>query len=123
MYETIRESEYGDSPRNYYLAHRGDTLRVELTYPNIGPPERARFVYLNQESTRASDGVRLHYDYARDGWVVCQPGKSVWRGDDEEMDEDWGEVAFIASWARMETEDEMYARFDRENSAQTGGRE
>jgi hypothetical protein len=103
----IHKSEYGSQPNNFHVAKRDDTLYVELTYPNIATPEQCRFIYVNQESVRASDGIRLHYDYDRDGWVVEQASKFSWSDDDEVCDPDWQEVAFIESWARQSDDDEQ----------------
>lgn len=96
----IHESEYGDSPNNFHVDKRGPTLAVTLTYPNIAGPDACRYVEVDQESVRASDGVRLSYDYERDGWIVEQASRFEWDADDAVMDPDWQEVAFIQSWAR-----------------------
>lgn len=102
-YEKILESEYGDSPRNFHVAKDGDTLRVDLTYPPWtdadNKHDQCRYVWVDQEATRASDGVRLHYDYQRDGFVVEQP--KPWMelidGCYHSRDE-WIEVGFFPSW-------------------------
>lgn len=98
----IHESKYGDHPDNFHVDKRGDTLAVTLTYPNLGVPSQCRYVHVDQESVRASDGVRLSYDYQRDGWIVEQASRFEWDADDAVMDPDWREVAFIKSWAREE---------------------
>lgn len=98
--DVIHESQYGGMPRNFHIEKSGDTLDVTLTYPNIAFPEQCRFIEVNQESVRASDGIRLHYDYDRDGWVIEQASTFEWDADDAEMDPDWQEVAFVKSWAR-----------------------
>ena len=93
-------SDYRD--RNYHIDHRADTLCVCLTYPSRGthdPQAGVSHVEINQESVRSSDGVRLHYDYDRDGWVIEQPTVWVWHESDTDCDEGWGEVAFVRSWA------------------------
>ena len=93
-YEKIHESPYGHSPHNYHLAKRDDALILELTYPDL-PGDHCRFIEIDQESVRASDGIRVHYDYDRDGWVICQP---KW---DDDGNTDWQETAFVQSWARQ----------------------
>lgn len=103
MRNKIHESEYGDGPMNFHVAKAGDTLRVELTYPPWTDADnkngQCRYVYVDQEAVRASDGVRLHYDYQRDGFVVEQPRPfmrivdGVYR-----CDETWIEVGFFQSW-------------------------
>lgn len=106
-YLKILESEYGGSPNNVHISRHRDELHVELTYPphtnadNVNG--QCRYVYVNQESVRASDGIRMCYDFERDGWSIQQG--SVWEWDSEEEStapnaEDWQEVAFVQSWAR-----------------------
>lgn len=98
----IHESDYGD--KNYHIVRRGETLSVDLTYPNMGEG-RVQHVEVNQESVRASDGIRLTYDYERDGWSIQQPqlhevlvevknGCACY-----ESREEWIETAFVQSWA------------------------
>jgi hypothetical protein len=50
--------------------------------------------------TRAADGLRIEYDFTRDGWVIKQASRFKWPDDDEVQDPDWQEVAFIKAWAR-----------------------
>jgi len=100
----IHESEYGDSPNNFHVARNGNELRVELTYPPYTDAKnehgKCRYVYVDQESVRASDGVRLHYDYERDGFVVEQPKSRVVALGNKSYTtvEDWIEVGFFESW-------------------------
>ena len=100
----IHESEYGRGPNNFHVTKNGDTLEVDLTYPPRSDEEnnnnQCRYVHVDQESVRASDGIRLHYDYARDGFVIEQASTFEWEADDQVCDPDWREVAFIRSWAR-----------------------
>jgi hypothetical protein len=96
-------------PDNFHLERSGDELRVTLTYPprngDENPEGKCRYIEVNQESVRASDGIRLYYDYARDGFVIQQASTFSWEADDQVCDPDWQEVAFIQPWAR-EKEDE-----------------
>lgn len=94
-HEEIYKSQYGGGPNNFHVTKNGDTLDVELTYPPRSDAEntknQCRYIFVDQESVRASDGIRLHYDYDRDGWVIEQ---------EPECGEDtWVEVAFVQSWA------------------------
>lgn len=97
----IHESDY-DS-QNYHVARYGTDLLVDVTHPPYDDkeaPERVRYVQVNQESVRASDGVRLYYDFERDGFVVQQPKfRTVETGpmSSEEVT-DWIEVGFFQSW-------------------------
>jgi hypothetical protein len=94
---------------------------VTLTYPprtETENPEQARHVVVNQESVRASDGVRLHYDYERDGFVVEQNRLTLRKVGPDSYDsvDNWTEVGFFASWALGDHEptDEDYVRADAE---------
>ncbi len=109
-YKKIYESKYGGTEDNYNVTRNGNRLDVELTYPpytdeaNHG---QVRYILIDQESVRASDGIRLHYDYVRDGWAICQASTFQWEVDDEVCDPDWQEVAFIQSWAREKEGEEL----------------
>lgn len=80
-----------------------DAVRITLTDP---PQETApangkvRHVEINQDSDRDSDGIRVHYDFNRDGFVVEQPRPVITKlKDGSTTDElDWVEVGFFQSW-------------------------
>lgn len=99
MEELIRESDY--QQKNYDIFRDNDCLSVTLSYPNL-IDGRVRFIEIDQESVRASDGMRLFYDYERDGWVIQKPVKLVWPADATDFDPGWKEVAFIQTWALEE---------------------
>lgn len=130
-YQKIHESDY-TGPLNFHVAKQGNEVHVELTYPKWTDEDThttggCRFVCVNQESVRASDGIRLHYDYKRDGFVVEQPkprlicvGQSGY-----EQTDDWIEVGFFRSWAMNPWPDlnpaaEDYERADAEFAAKSG---
>lgn len=72
-----------------------DDLRVDLEYPRS--PGRAPAVEVNLVDTRAADGLRIAYDFDRDGWVVQQPvTRFVDVGEDTT---EWREVGFFKAWA------------------------
>ena len=73
----------------------GDHIDVELFYPR-NSYEKA--VEISLSDVRASDGIRVEYDFDRDGWVIMQPSQ-ISCGPDEEFDEQWTETAFVQSWA------------------------
>lgn len=105
MNKTICESEYGGSPQNYHIHQRDDVLSVELTYPNI-TKGGCTTVEIDQESVRASDGIRVRYDYDRDGWAIYQPRPYYYVDHQDQMsiEDEWVEVAFVQSWALMTDE-------------------
>ncbi len=71
-----------------------DTLHVELFYPE---GTHAQHVDIGLMHVRASDGIRVTYDFERDGWIIEQPTRLCW-ANDEAPDMGWKEVAFIKSW-------------------------
>ena len=103
-YRKIIESPYGEHPDNFHIERESDTLIVGLTYPPWTDADnknaQVRHIQINQEAVRSSDGIRVHYDYDRDGFVVEQPKyKMVEKvGYSEEMIE-WAETGFFQSWA------------------------
>lgn len=119
MFKKIHESEYGDGPCNFHVAKRGDVLEVDLTYPPWTDADnqhgQCRYVSVDQEAMRASDGVRLHYDYERDGFVVEQPKPWLELVDGVyEGRETWIEVGFFKSWQfDVDVEDQMKAADER----------
>ena len=100
----IHESKYGGDPNNFHVHKRGDELHVTLTYPpwddasNKGG--QCRYVVFDQEAVRASDGIRISYDYDRDGYKIEQATVFAWEVKDEVCDPGWVEVAFIQAWAK-----------------------
>ena len=101
----IIASEYGDSPNNFHIDRvepKLDTLSVVLTYPPWTEAEnktgQVRYVTFDQEATRASGGIRVSFDYARNGYKIEQPTIFVWEMEDKVCDQGWREVAFIPAW-------------------------
>lgn len=126
----IHASPYGGSPLNFHINKDGDTLDVQLTYPPWGAADnkndQVRYVLFDQEAVRASDGVRLHYDYERDGVVVEQPRPRLIRTGPSSYEDEitWIEVGFFKSWkfdgrTAGDWSAEDYARADAEFSEKT----
>lgn len=129
LYQKIHEGEY-TGPLNFHVGKKGDEVDITLVYPPWtdadNDRDQCRYVVVNQEATRASDGLRLHYDYARDGFVVEQPEPylTATASDSYEYNERWHEVGFFPSWQFMKWENgnppaEEYARADAEFAAKT----
>jgi len=89
---------------------------VELPHPQLSAHERTIFVelwYSRVESNpnvvdislcdvRASDGIRIQYDFDRDGWIITQQSLIDHGNSCSGFEpEDWKEVAFVKSWGRM----------------------
>jgi len=80
-----------------------DTVEVELYYPRTS---KVKFIEVGLMDVRANDGMRIHYDFGRDGWAIEQPTKLEWEAD-EKPDPHWKEVAFIQAWALMPGENDV----------------
>ena len=72
-----------------------DAIQIRLEYPRSRP---IKYINIDLIDVRASDGIRISYDFDRDGWVIEQPTVLSWDGDDKICDPKWREAAFIQSW-------------------------
>jgi hypothetical protein len=78
-----------------------DTIHCDLCYSNVNPPKKIQYIGVGISHVRASDGIRVSYDYDRDGYVIEQQrliGHDTWSEDTGE----WKEVAFVQSWGLQE---------------------
>lgn len=84
---------------------RGGTIQATLFYPRLESSKfPTRAVEIQLEDVRAADGIRVIYDFNRDGWSIAQASTFMWYEDDP-PDDDWQEVAFVRAWGRMREED------------------
>jgi hypothetical protein len=75
-----------------------DTAHVDLWYPRLeGKP---KYLEVGLVDVRASDNIRISYDFERDGWKIEQASIFEWDNDDEICDAGWLEVAFVQAWGR-----------------------
>lgn len=101
--DRIVESDYGRNSRNFHVAKLGPELHVTLTYPPRTDADnkdnQCRFVVVEQESVRNADGLRLWFDFKRNGWVVEQnaPTMDAFDGGHRHTDH-WQEVFFAPAW-------------------------
>ena len=65
---------------------------VCLNYPSRDNPQ---YVHLEICDVRANNGIRLWFDFERDGWVIERPTVFEWDCDDEVCDQGWQEVALV----------------------------
>lgn len=77
----------------------GRTMNVDLSYPRNS--NNINELIVNLSDVRASDGIKIHYDFERDGWVIMQSyiiekdmGSYI-----DAATETWEEVGFFQSWA------------------------
>lgn len=80
------------------VAVHGDTAHVDLWYPTFRP---IKYIEIGLMDVRASDGIRVSYDFDRDGWVIEQNAPTMEPIDDtcSQQVDHWKEVAFCKSWA------------------------
>lgn len=84
-----------DYTKGLYINELEDTLQVDLVYPRSN---RIKHVEVGLIDVRASDGVRISYDYERDGWVIEQPRSRQAGEDIVDFRTAWIETAFVRSW-------------------------
>ncbi len=73
----------------------GNEFVAELQYPRNNP---IQYVEVALCDVRSADGVRVSYDFDRDGWKVEQARYFEWGCDDTVCDPGWVEVAFVQAW-------------------------
>jgi hypothetical protein len=73
-----------------HASQGGNEIYLDLWYPEV-EPDSIRFLVLGLMHVRASDNIRISYDFERDGWKIEQPIKSG-----EEYG--WKESAFLPAW-------------------------
>ena len=77
----------------------GESLHVDLWYPR-NDTSTVKSIVIGLMDVRAADGIRVSYDFERDGWKIEQASTFEWDAEDEICDPDWQEVAFVKAWAR-----------------------
>lgn len=83
--------------------YQEDTIDVELAYQRN---KKIKYLTFGICDVRASDGIRISYDFDRDGYVIEQPTKLQWQlNDPNSGDMKWKETAFIQSWALEEEQE------------------
>lgn len=82
---------------NKYARIAEGSIHVDLRYPRT--EGRPQYIEVGLEDVRATDPIRIRYDFSRDGWSIKQGSHC-----DESMPGvvlgpfDWKEVAFIEAW-------------------------
>jgi hypothetical protein len=74
------------------------TMTIEFNYPRVDT--NINELRIGLSDVRASDGIKVHYDFERDGYVIMQP-YIIEEQKDTYIDcvEHWQEVGFYQSWA------------------------
>ena len=79
------------------VAVSDNVAHVDLWYPRV--EGNVQFIHIGLMDVRAADGIRLHYDFERDGFVVEQPKPHLVKKENYYEDhEEWIEVGFFQSW-------------------------
>lgn len=74
------------------------SIDVNFWYPRID--NNINEINIGLYDVRASDGIRVTYDYERDGYSIQQPFIiEVDKGSFIDCEEHWEETAFLQSWA------------------------
>lgn len=82
----------------YFAIHDGK-LRVDLH--RTEQESNTQYIEVGLMDVRASDCIRISYDFARDGWVIAQAAYCAKTMPGVVLGPfDWKEVAFVESWAR-----------------------
>jgi len=96
-------NRFEDYEKGLELWFNEETAHFDFLYPPYEIEEsngKIRYLEVNIETVRASDGIRIHYDFDRDGFVIEQPmEKEIDKGDYIECEDEWHETSFIKSWA------------------------
>ena len=78
-----------------------NTKYASLDYPRSeGNPT---YLQVGMCEVRATDDIRISYDFDRDGWKIEQASIFEWAPGDKICDPDWAEVAFVKAWAREQS--------------------
>ena len=85
------------------VAVAGDTAHVDFWYPRLDG--RPKHLQIGLMDVRSTDGIRISYDFNRDGWVIEQ-SDPIWedRGDHMAHVDRWREVYFAPSRALVSDE-------------------
>lgn len=82
----MTDHDIEDFEAGVHFKTSGHDVHVDLLYPAVDakgsdgePVPKARRIFIDQTSVRASDGIMVSYDYDRDGWSIKQP---VWTSRD-----------------------------------------
>jgi hypothetical protein len=87
---TIKISHQINCAVGYTADQHGAVLMADLWYPRHGDIQFIKIELV--DPARQAKGIRLSYDFDRDGWMVEQQGASA----------KFQEVAFVQAWARQD---------------------
>jgi hypothetical protein len=100
MKEEIKIEDY---EKGILIQENGDTIIAEFAYPR---QNKIKHIEIGLSDVRASDGIRIHYDFERDGYVIEQPIlKATDKGNYTDCSDEWHETAFCKSWILSDKDD------------------
>jgi hypothetical protein len=104
-YEVFVKCDYDETNFDCQGSRLSGVLNVELAYPrrDIGP-RKFDTVEVGLNDTRAADGLRIKFDFDRNGWAIEQ--QLWWKMPDRQMCDEvdhWYEVAFVPAWGQQRT--------------------
>jgi len=84
----------------------GETARIDLFYPRTMP---VQFIEVGLMDVRASDSIRVSYDFDRDGWKIEQPTEIRVEAVNgvQVCSQEWKEAAFLPAWQFDERKDDV----------------
>lgn len=71
-------------------------------YADLYPSRGVKYIQIGLEHVRASDDIRVSFDFGRNGFVIEM---SRWTGDDQ-TGRLWQEVAFVGAWSLDERKED-----------------
>lgn len=98
-------NQYGDE----------NVIHVEIEYPKA-EEHPINTVEIGLTCVRATDNIRITYDYERDGWVILQPRETHPLEIDENgqkvygLKTEWIEAAFCPAWQFELSEEEKFEK-------------
>lgn len=101
--------KHGGYDHGYLLETEEESILAtfEFLYPRTTDKVKPSVLEVGLEDVRATDSIRVTYDFDRDGWSILQASRFSWENDEYdrmikagEDPYDWQEVHFVPAWGR-----------------------
>ena len=100
----MKDIKIDDYEKGILINEYGNTMHVEFAYPRQN--KKIQHIEIGLSDVRASDGIRVRYDFERDGYVIEQPILKATKKDGyTQCDDEWHEVFFAKSWILSDKDD------------------
>lgn len=95
-----------EEQENLQVWKDGNLVNMDFYYPRT--KDAVDTFEVGMTDVRATDSIRIKYDFPRDGWVIYQPKTTIIRVSEDILKEEteWIESAFCPSWNFEEEDDE-----------------